>query len=77
MNIESNIPITKPLYHLRGTSPTAKFSIADQLQVGDSFLISKPTRSSLNVAYKSSKRFSPKKFTSRMLKEGVRVWRVE
>jgi len=71
--IEKNIPLV-------GRSASRKYPLA-QLEIGDSFVIpcttDKDLRSARQVASCANQRYEDKKFASRTVDGGIRVWRIK
>ena len=70
MKIENNIPIPAP--HQQGV----KYPFGE-LGVGDSFLAPPTKCQSLKAAASQYKRLHGVNFTTRIVEDGVRIWRIE
>lgn len=77
IKIEKGIEIPS---RLRKSGKPSKYPFA-QLEVGESFLVrttSKKSKVNRQVGLCSSfRKYAPKRFTSRTIAEGVRIWRIE
>lgn len=74
ITIDKNIPIPQKA---GGIGKLNSFPW-NELEVGDSFLLTNTKPKSAHVATaRANARFKPKRFTSRVVEGGVRIWRCE
>ena len=66
--IEKNVPMPK-------TSRVSKYPF-DKLEVGDSFLVAGGKKGTVAAAANAAAKRLERKFTVRVVEDGVRVWRI-
>lgn len=80
--IEKGIPIPRKKVPGSPPDPRGKYATRqyypwNEMEVGDSFLVTNRKASTLSASMTSATRRTGFKFTARTLEKGVRIWRIE